>query len=215
MGRSLLGNTFWIPDFDTNYDTWFKPKIEIAQIYMNNLSKFNFKLKNDNFKVIIRCERNYNWFPFDTQNCSHAYILDANPSDIQVIYDPAKILQKSFIHQNINPDWYISLEIRNVFVSTKNNKQILPLNLIIQRKISVHILHLFVPSIMLCIASMASLFIPQDYVPGRMSLVVTSCLSMITLFIAAKYVRISFKQFNIWNQFFAEILGPEVLESKQ
>ena len=132
---------------------------------------------------MIKCETNYQWFPFDTQRCPHPYIIDAFSKDVQVVYDPDKILEQSFIHRSLNPDWYIFLEIGKVI---NEDKQILPLDLIFQRKISVHILHLYVPSIMLCIASMASLFIPQDYVPGRMGLSVTSCLSMITLFLAAK-----------------------------
>ena len=32
-GKSL--KLFWSPDFDTSYDTWFKPKANIAYIYMN------------------------------------------------------------------------------------------------------------------------------------------------------------------------------------
>ena len=188
FGRSLIRNLFWSPDFDINYDTWFKPKPDIAEISMNkNMAhgNFNFKFKNDKTRMVIRCEMDYKWFPFDIQICPHAYIIDANPKDVKVILDPVEVLDHSYIQKDFNPDWYISLEIRNVFKNDKD-KQILPLNLIFQRKISIHILHLFVPSIILCIASMASLFIPQDYVPGRMALSVTSCLSMITLFIAAK-----------------------------
>lgn len=185
-GRKLVENLFWSPDFDTSYDTWFKPKVDTAQIYLNVKDErdvTNFKLKNEDYRVVIKCETNYQWFPFDTQRCPHPYIIDAFSKDVQVVYDPDKILEQSFIHRSFNPDWYIFLEIGKVI---NEDKQILPLDLIFQRKISVHILHLYVPSIMLCIASMASLFIPQDYVPGRMGLSVTSCLSMITLFLAAK-----------------------------
>ena len=90
--RSL--NLFWSPDFDTNYDTWFKPKADIAQIHMNkNMAHdyFNFKLKNDKKRTVIRCEMDYKWFPFDIQNCSHAYIIDADPKDVKVILDPTKV----------------------------------------------------------------------------------------------------------------------------
>ena len=67
---------------------------------------------------------------------------------------------------------------------------------------------------MLCIASMASLFIPEEYVPGRMGLSVTSCLSMITLFIAAKYDWEKNLDDNIANPFFAETHGREQQASK-
>ena len=183
-GKSLIRNIFWSPDFDTSYDTWFKPKFDTAQIYLNHRDGYNFKLKNDDYQVVIRCETDYKWFPFDIQRCPHPYIVDADPKDVELIYDHDQLLKDSFIHKSFNPDWYIHLQVGKVI---KEKEQTLPLTLIFQRKISVHILHLYVPSIMLCIASMASLFIPEEYVPGRMGLSVTSCLSMITLFIAAKY----------------------------
>ena len=65
----------------------------------------------------------YQWFPFDIQKCPHAFIIDADPKDVQIIFDPIEVLHHSYIQKHFNPDWYISLEIRNVF---KNEKQILP-----------------------------------------------------------------------------------------
>ena len=117
------------------------------------------------------------------------YLSLETPSlDFEIIYNRSKILEK--LESGFrNPDWYITLEVGNVkVIQTQwgHYFHILPLDLTFRRKISVHILHLYVPSTMLCIASMASLFIPHDFIPGRMGLSVTSCLSMITLFVGAK-----------------------------
>ena len=34
-GRKLVENLFWSPDFDTSYDTWFKPKAHCLKITQN------------------------------------------------------------------------------------------------------------------------------------------------------------------------------------
>ena len=127
---------------------------------------------------------NFQWYPFDTQVCSHAFLVDENPDDVKIEYESVDV-ENSPILESFSPDWYISIKAGNA-VTTSENLQILPLDLTFQRKIPIHILHLYLPSIMLCIASIASLFIPPDFIPGRMGLSVTSCLSMITLFVAAK-----------------------------
>ena len=88
------------------------------------------------------------------------------------------------MEKSLSPDWYITLKVSNI--TSYNEKQLLPLNITFERKLSGHILHVYLPSVMLSIASVTSLFIPAENIPGRMSLSVTSCLSMITLFVGAK-----------------------------
>ena len=56
----------------------------------------------------------------------------------------------------------------------------------LERTLTNHILQTFIPSMMLCSASTGSLFIPQNIVPGRMGLSVTSLLSLISLLNGAR-----------------------------
>ena len=49
-----------------------------------------------------------------------------------------------------------------------------------------NLLQVFFPSVMLCIGSCVSVFIPSDMVPGRMALCVTTFLSLIALFNGAR-----------------------------
>lgn len=63
-------------------------------------------------------------------------------------------------------------------------------SVILERVYSNHILHTYIPSLMLCIASTCSLFIPSDLIPGRMGLCITTFLSIISLFNGAKYIRL-------------------------
>ena len=62
-------------------------------------------------------------------------------------------------------------------------------------------LHFYLPSFILCFASTLSLFIHQDLLPARMCLSVTSCLTLITLVMGAKYVT---NQFNIFTDNFIQ-----------
>ncbi len=54
------------------------------------------------------------------------------------------------------------------------------------RLYTIHLLHTFFPSIMISVSSIVSVFVPSDLVPGRMGLVITAFLSMISLFNGAR-----------------------------
>ena len=75
-----------------------------------------------------------------------------------------------------------------IMVEDELFEQSLTFSLKFHRNISSILMHFYLPSIILCIASMSSLFIHHDLLPARMSLRVTSCLSLITLIMGAKYV---------------------------
>ena len=64
-------------------------------------------------------------------------------------------------------------------------------SVVLKRVYSNHVLHTYIPSLMLCIASTCSLFVPSDLIPGRMGLCITTFLSIISLFNGAKYVLYS------------------------
>jgi hypothetical protein len=51
-----------------------------------------------------------------------------------------------------------------------------------KRLVAVYIWQIYMPSLLLCIASTSSVFIPSQIVPGRMSLTVTSFLALVALF---------------------------------
>ena len=82
-----------------------------------------------------------------------------------------------------HPVWNVQLQHKTCQIP---EKQCFPIQIVLQRKTADHLLHTFVPSVMLSIASGTSLYIPQDYMPARMGLSVTTCLSMITLFVSAQ-----------------------------
>ena len=56
------------------------------------------------------------------------------------------------------------------------------------RLVTVYLWQVFLPSLLLCIVSTLSTFIPSHLVPGRMSLSVTSFLTLVALFSSARLV---------------------------
>ncbi len=52
----------------------------------------------------------------------------------------------------------------------------------LRRVFTYHLMQTFLPSIMISLGSVASVFIAPNLVPGRMGLCITACLSMISLF---------------------------------
>ena len=57
-----------------------------------------------------------------------------------------------------------------------------------KRLVSVFIWQIYMPSLLLCVASTLSVYIPSQIVPGRMSLSVTSFLALVALFGNARFV---------------------------
>ena len=57
-----------------------------------------------------------------------------------------------------------------------------------RRLVSVFMWQIYMPSLLLCIASTLSVYIPSQIVPGRMSLSVTSFLALVALFGNARFV---------------------------
>ena len=166
-------HNFWNPDFDTSYDTLLKPKLDKITLTKEG----QVKMRNINKQISIKCAMNYKWYPFDYQICKHRILLDEQNLDFQ--FDVKKALEKSKFTDN--PDWKAFLRKGNC---NGISKQIcFSLDLVLKRKISNHIFHTFIPSILLALASTTSLYIPSDHMPARMSLSVTASLSMITLFV--------------------------------
>ena len=175
-----LTSLFWKPDFDTPRETLFKPSFDRVLIY----NRGDIKLSNVDLKSFVRCHMDYTWYPFDVQICPHPFLVDEDPKVMKIKYDHEQVFEDSSVEKFEDPDWKISLYPGDCKEHIK--EQCFSVDLIFERKIATHILHEYVPSLMLSIASTASLFIPSENMPARMSLAVTSCLSMITLFVNAK-----------------------------
>ena len=88
----------------------------------------------------------------------------------------------------MHPDWNLNVSDHMIETRTIHGIEV-PfsfININIKRQISSYVFHTFMPSFVLSVASTLSVFIHYDNMPARMSLVTSSCLSLITLYSGAK-----------------------------
>ncbi len=89
------------------------------------------------------------------------------------------------------PDWGVQFEIgsnysyKNEYEGEVNDG--IQLDFHFTRVYTIHLMHTFVPSIMIALSAVLSVYVPSDLVPGRMGLCITAFLSMISLFNGARY----------------------------
>ena len=163
------------------------------------------------YLLILKCELQFVWFPIDSHECTVTFEMGRCIRYICVTYvlifplfseteQPAVVLHftNDLIQNTAQSALHVSgfqvhLSPAVSYNATKvvKNKEMevngVRFSVILERVYSNHILHTYIPSVMLCIASTCSLFIPSDLIPGRMGLCITTFLSIISLFNGAKY----------------------------
>ena len=166
--------------------------------------------KEYKYKAVVICEdMNLTMFPFDEHECNltmsagkyfiiglwHKYVLSI--ISFEEYYDE-KDIDYTFIAHNgythvkrtfiTHPYWNVEESEHMVETKIVNGIEV-PSSYItirLERQISSYVFHTFIPSFVLCVASTLSVFIHYDNMPARMSLVTSSCLSLITLYSGAK-----------------------------
>ena len=125
----------------------------------------------------LQCPLDFHAFPFDSQNCRIPFtIIDQSAS--------FEWKQRWLTVQNTNyPDWDIQISKEP---PPHLSNEFFVLNIKFNRRIQGHLLHFYLPSFFLTLASTLSLFIPKCQVPARMCLSSTSSLATVTLFVGAK-----------------------------
>ena len=105
--------------------------------------------------------------------------------DLNVIHDSKKVLEDSFIDADLHPDFAFKL-VNGSCTTTNQNEHCYSVDIVLSRKITNHILHVYLPSWMLSMAAFMSLFIPANNMAARMGLSTSTTLSSIVLFVGAK-----------------------------
>ena len=137
-------------------------------------------------------EMDLRMFPFDQHDCnvsmSAEYYEDKDIDFTFSLHDEEAHVAKK-VYSLTHPDWYLDVSDHMIETRTVHGIEV-PfsfLNIHIERKISSYVFHTFMPSFVLSVASTLSVFIHYDNMPARMSLVTSSCLSLITLYSGSKY----------------------------
>ena len=145
---------------------------------------------------------NFRNFPFDHHECSIPVSLGyERDENIRAGSGSMNVMFNLFEHSNEipqnkleHPDWKLGFSQHKIIIKeipmAKQDKVLrVPestYSITLQREITSYYVHTFMPSLVLCLACTLSSFIHYDNMPARMSLVTSSCLSLITLFSGAK-----------------------------
>ena len=129
------------------------------------------------------CDLSFKWFPFDLHHCEMPIYLSHPKTEVIIQWDES-LLEPTNIKDLNLPDWVIDVKngIENDDFARSGTLVVLEF----ERVKSKHVLHTFIPSILLSIITVLAGIIPSHQSPERTTICVTTFLSMISLFGSAK-----------------------------
>ncbi|KAF7640293.1 hypothetical protein Mgra_00000121 [Meloidogyne graminicola] len=153
-----------------------KPNV-LIRIHPNGQILYSVRLS-----LVLSCPMSLEYYPLDRQTClidlANAYTTD------DIIYfwkfkDPVQL--KHGLHQSL-PSFELQSVLTDYCTSNTNTGiySCLRTKLILRREFSYYLLQLYIPSCMLVIVSWVSFWLDKDSVPARVTLGVTTLLTMTT-----------------------------------
>uniref|UniRef100_A0A915PF56 Ig-like domain-containing protein n=1 Tax=Setaria digitata TaxID=48799 RepID=A0A915PF56_9BILA len=169
--------------------------------------------QNEKLSLVLSCPMSLEYYPLDRQTClidlaSYAYTTD----DIKYEWKLKNPIQQkeglrqslpSFELQDVLTDYCTSKTntVSSVDANISGEYSCLRTKMILRREFSYYLLQLYIPSLMLVIVSWVSFWLDKDSVPARVTLGVTTLLTMTTQSsgINAKLPPVSYtKAIDVW-----------------
>uniref|UniRef100_A0A914WL87 Uncharacterized protein n=1 Tax=Plectus sambesii TaxID=2011161 RepID=A0A914WL87_9BILA len=198
------GQKIWMPDtFFQNEKRAHKHIIDkpnvLIRIYKDGTILYSVRIS-----LVLSCPMHLKYYPMDVQNClidlaSYAYTED----DIKYIWKEENPIQlKAGLNSSL-PSFELADVSTSYCTSTTNTGtySCLRTTLVLRRQFSYYLLQLYLPSTMLVIVSWVSFWLDRSAVPARVTLGVTTLLTMTTQAsgINAKLPPVSYtKAIDIW-----------------
>ncbi|CAO4360940.1 hypothetical protein L5515_000814 [Caenorhabditis briggsae] len=175
-----------------------KPNV-LIRIHKNGQILYSVRLS-----LVLSCPMSLEFYPLDRQNClidlaSYAYTTQ----DIKYEWKNTKpIQQKDGLRQSL-PSFELQDVVTDYCTSLTNTGEYscLRTRMVLRREFSYYLLQLYIPSFMLVIVSWVSFWLDKDSVPARVTLGVTTLLTMTTQSsgINAKLPPVSYtKAIDVW-----------------
>ncbi|KAI1705759.1 neurotransmitter-gated ion-channel ligand binding domain-containing protein [Ditylenchus destructor] len=198
------GQQIWMPDtFFQNEKHAQKHMIDKPNVLIR-VHKDGVILYSVRISLVLSCPMHLQYYPLDVQTClidlaSYAYTTD----DIEYVWKDIEPVQlKQGLHSSL-PSFQLG-EVNTTYCTSKTNTgaySCLRTILQLQRQFSYYLLQLYIPSTMLVIVSWVSFWLDRTAVPARVTLGVTTLLTMTTQAsgINAKLPPVSYgKAIDIW-----------------
>ncbi|XP_069156894.1 glutamate-gated chloride channel alpha isoform X2 [Procambarus clarkii] len=191
--HSDLTKHAWTPDlyFHEAQDIKsFKMIEEVQGVYLRPPNTFFFSTL---LQVRLACPMYFSSYPFDVQVCPMtvtSYKFDED--SLQLEWMPELVSADLGVDDQM-PNYAFSVEWTNV--TTKywcNNCSFAPSSMgqariVLVRRYALHVLSVYVPSALFVAVAWASFFWPPDVIPGRTVLIITSLLTVISMYAAIGY----------------------------
>ncbi|KAK4303286.1 hypothetical protein Pmani_024671 [Petrolisthes manimaculis] len=172
----------WVPDIYIVHSSEAKtPSVltSVASVWMYGDATVDY---SGNMFVLVSCRMKYAWFPRDHQVCdfrmeSFAYTLERN----EYVWAPPGLEVSDNI---ISEQFLISFQKIDPYTRTQQvygTYPALAFRVHLTRRLSYVLLQVYLPSGLFVVMSFVSLLVPPEAIPGRMTLCITTILTMSTL----------------------------------
>lgn len=180
----------WFPDIYIDFAKALRMPTVIVKpaslrIYRNSTVRYATQINYD-----VACPMNFRKYPYDTQTCKVKY-----ESYGHTIEKMRVVWKKGFDQSKVTDNNYISLTQFEYAVFFEENYEeeiasgVYPgviMTVLLRRKISYHLLQTYLPSGLFVIVAWLSLFLPPQSIPGRVTMAMTTLLTLAAMFGAVR-----------------------------
>ncbi|XP_069685975.1 glutamate-gated chloride channel-like [Periplaneta americana] len=187
---------FWTPDMYVVGLTQLKKQRGISELTRFLLRKDKTVSQIMQVEMIVKCKFDFRLYPMDIQECKMDFMAPMDPIDqLYMVWSNSTIVPSvQFYNENGKDRLTVTKFDFDITICNKNfttrmqwgDVSSLRFWLTFHRKVMPYVLETYVPTTMFVVMSWGSFLVKPDVVPGRMVLLVTNLLSLITLFEATR-----------------------------
>ncbi|KAG7153291.1 gamma-aminobutyric acid receptor subunit rho-1-like [Homarus americanus] len=188
--HSDLMKHLWIPDLfihETREITSFKMIEEVQGVYLRPPNTILFSTL---LQTRLACPMSFSRYPFDVQVCNMTVTSYKFSEDVLRLEWMLKEMWADITVDDQLPNYDFHIEWRNI--TTKHwcsNCSFAPVSvgqaeIVLARRYALHLLTVYVPSALFVAVAWASFFWPPEVIPGRTVLIITSLLTVISMYAA-------------------------------
>lgn len=203
--RSDVTRHIWFPDvyIDGIQDLRFpayKVKPAYLRVYNDSLLKYSARVNYD-----VACPMHFEKYPVDVQRCNISFESWGHTNHYIVLswLREKRKFSKSISLAQFDLDLHFIEEPPSAFGILGSYSRV-TMQLVLERKITYHLFRTYLPSGLFVIIGWFSLFIPLDHVPGRVTMGMTTLLTLAAMFsaIATTTPRVSYSsKLDVWMVF--------------
>ncbi|XKL61113.1 hypothetical protein PGB90_008170 [Kerria lacca] len=179
---------FWIPDLYIRQLREMKvlsifQEMAAIRLYNNNTIRISIGAA-----IILKCDMNFRLYPLDVQKCEvdfSSYKYSATDVTFRWKNEAPLTFPRDFADGCRLPRYVVSFTTQSIpyiIYYGESNHSAARLTITLSREIRSHLLESYLPSTLFVIMSWGSFIMMPEVVPGRIVLLVTTLLSLITMF---------------------------------